>query len=88
MISTNGDVDELAQRAVGQRHGRQISRLGQLRAAPPSPDPMSRVSIGGNRKASGGNHCASGKSNQNYCGAMDEFVGNANNHGVKRSRCM
>jgi len=32
-------MDKLPERAVGERRGRQISRLGQLRAAAPSADP-------------------------------------------------
>lgn len=40
-------MDKLPERAVGERRGRQISGLGQLRAAAPSADPTgaSRESI-------------------------------------------
>ena len=48
MTATQADTNELTERAVGQRHRRQISRFGQLRATAPSRHPMPLASNGFN----------------------------------------
>ena len=40
MFSCEGCVDKLAEGAVGERSGREIARLGELRAAAPGGDPV------------------------------------------------